>query len=153
MRSYASVVIGCTDCGRRASGKCVWRYNALDSLEFRQADPIEFGELIASRRLNAEEGSRNILTHTGWELEPFSWRAQGRNQSTLCHFLQAYSRSMGCGSAARGRNLSSRDISHGYENEWRAHGKCFTSNRLWWHIIIGWKPRTKPPIFIISFYY
>ena len=50
----------------------MWRYNALDSLEFRQADPVEFGELVASRGLNAEEGSRNILTHTGWELEPFS---------------------------------------------------------------------------------
>ena len=53
-------------------------YNALDSLEFKQADPVEFGELVASRWLNAEEGSRKILTHTGWELEPFSWRAQGR---------------------------------------------------------------------------
>ena len=47
-------------------------YNALDSLEFRQADPVEFGELVASRGLNAEEGSRKILTHTGWELKPFS---------------------------------------------------------------------------------
>ena len=50
----------------------MWEYNVLDSLEFRQADPVEFGELVASRGLNAEEGSRNILTHTGWELEPFS---------------------------------------------------------------------------------
>ena len=47
-------------------------YNALDSLEFRQADPVEFGELVASRGLNAEEGSRKTLTHTGWELKPFS---------------------------------------------------------------------------------
>ena len=31
---------------------------ALDSLEFRQADPVEFGELVASRGLNLEEGSR-----------------------------------------------------------------------------------------------
>ena len=72
MRPYVSVVAGCADCGRRASGKCVCRYNALDSLEFRQADAVEFGELVASRGLNAEEGSRKILTHTGWELEPFS---------------------------------------------------------------------------------
>ena len=72
MRPYASVDAGCADCWRRASGKCVWRYNALDSLEFRQADPVEFGELVASQGLNAEEGSRNILTHTGWELRPFS---------------------------------------------------------------------------------
>ena len=45
---------------------------ALDSLEFSQVDPVEFGELVASRELNAEEGSRKILTHTGWELKPFS---------------------------------------------------------------------------------
>ena len=51
---------------------CVWEYNALDSLEFRQADSVEFGELVASRGLNAEEGSRKILTHTGWELKSFS---------------------------------------------------------------------------------
>ena len=53
----------------------MWRYNALDSLEFRQADqadPVEFEELVASRELNAEEDSRKILTHTGWELRPFS---------------------------------------------------------------------------------
>ena len=72
MRLYASVDDGCADCWRRASGKCVWRYNALNSLEFRQADPVEFGELVASRGLNAEEGFRKILTHTGWELRPFS---------------------------------------------------------------------------------
>ena len=72
MRSYASVDDGCADCWRRASGMCVWRYNALNSLEFRQADPVEFGELVASRGLNAEEGSSKILTHTGWELKPFS---------------------------------------------------------------------------------
>ena len=47
-------------------------YNALDYLEFRQADPVEFGELVASRELNAEERSRKILTHTGWELKSFS---------------------------------------------------------------------------------
>ena len=29
----------------------------LNSLEFRQVDPIEFGELVASRELNVEEGS------------------------------------------------------------------------------------------------
>ena len=53
--------------------KCVCgECNALDSLEFRQVDPIEFGELVVSRELNAEEGSRKILTHTGWELKPFS---------------------------------------------------------------------------------
>ena len=45
---------------------------ALDSLEFRQADPVEFGELVASLGLNAEERYRKILTHTGWELMPFS---------------------------------------------------------------------------------
>ena len=53
--------------------KCVCgEYNAIDSLEFRQADPVEFGEFVTSRELNAEEGSRKILTHTGWELKPFS---------------------------------------------------------------------------------
>ena len=72
MRPYASVDAGCADCGRRASGACVWEYNALDSLEFRQADPVEFGELVASRGFNAEEGSRKILTYTSWELRPFS---------------------------------------------------------------------------------
>ena len=72
MRLYANVNDGCADCWRRASGKCVWRYNALHSLEFRQADPVEFGELVASRGLNAEEGSKKILTHTGWELRSFS---------------------------------------------------------------------------------
>ena len=65
MRPYVSVDAGCADCGRRASRACVWEYNALNSLEFRQADPVEFGELVASRGLNAEEGSRKILTHTG----------------------------------------------------------------------------------------
>ena len=45
---------------------------ALDSLEFRQANPVKFGELVASQGLNAEEGSRKILTHTGWKLKPFS---------------------------------------------------------------------------------
>ena len=40
MRLYASVDDGCADCWRRALGMCVWRYNALDSLEFRQADPV-----------------------------------------------------------------------------------------------------------------
>ena len=78
MRLYVSVDDSCADCWKCVSAKCVWRYNALDSLEFRQADPVEFGELVASRELNAEEVSRKILTHTGWELKPFSWRAQGR---------------------------------------------------------------------------
>ena len=31
---------------------------ALNSLEFRQADPVEFGELVASRELNLEEESK-----------------------------------------------------------------------------------------------
>ena len=53
-------------------GRACGEYNALDSLEFRQGDPVEFGELVASRGLNAEEGFRKILTHTGWELKPFS---------------------------------------------------------------------------------
>ena len=53
-------------------GRVCWEYNALNSLEFKQADPVEFGELVASRGFNAEEGSRKILTHTGWELKPFS---------------------------------------------------------------------------------
>lgn len=44
----------------------------LDSLEFRQGDPVEFGELVASRGLNVEGGSRRSLAHTGWELESFS---------------------------------------------------------------------------------
>ena len=30
---------------------------ALDSLEFRQADPVEFGKFVASRGLNLKEGS------------------------------------------------------------------------------------------------
>ena len=41
----------------------------LHSLEFRQADPVEFAELIVSQGLNIEEGSRRTPTHTGWELE------------------------------------------------------------------------------------
>ena len=45
---------------------------ALNSLEFRQADRVEFGELVASRELNVEEKSRKILTHTGWKLKSFS---------------------------------------------------------------------------------
>ena len=47
-------------------------YNILNSLEFRQGDPVEFGELVANQGLNAEEGSRKIPTHTDWELRPFS---------------------------------------------------------------------------------
>ena len=38
---------------------------ALNSLEFWQADPVEFEELVASRELNFEEGSRRNPTHTG----------------------------------------------------------------------------------------
>ena len=68
MSSYTSVDDGCADCWRRACGE----YNALDSLDFRQADSVEFGELVASRELNAEEGPRKILMHTGWEMKPFS---------------------------------------------------------------------------------
>ena len=45
---------------------------ALDSLEFSQADPVEFGELVASQEFNFEKRSRRNPTHTGWELEPFS---------------------------------------------------------------------------------
>ena len=36
----------------------------LNSLEFRQVDPVEFGELVASRGLNIEEGSRRSPSHT-----------------------------------------------------------------------------------------
>ena len=50
----------------------------LNSLEFRQADPVEFGEFVVSRELNVEEESRRSPTHTGWELKPLSRRAQGR---------------------------------------------------------------------------
>ena len=53
--------------------ECVYgEYNALNFLEFRQGDPVEFGELVPSQGLNDEEGSRKILTHTGWELRSFS---------------------------------------------------------------------------------
>ena len=63
---YASVDDGCANCWRRASGACVWgNIMALDFLEFRQADPVEFGELVASRGLNLEKGSRRNPTHTG----------------------------------------------------------------------------------------
>ena len=37
---------------------------ALNSLEFRQADPVEFGGLVASRGFNVEEGFRRNPTHT-----------------------------------------------------------------------------------------
>ena len=46
-------------------GRVCWEYNALNSLEFKQADPVEFGELVASRGLNLEKGSRRNPTHTG----------------------------------------------------------------------------------------
>ena len=72
-------------------------YNVLDSLEFRQVDPVEFGELVASRELNAEEGFRKILTHTGWELRPFSLKYKLCNPrggvnwviNNLCNIIQA----------------------------------------------------------------
>ena len=59
MRLYTSVDDGCADCWRHASRACVWGNTmALNSLEFRQADPVEFGELVASRGLNLEEEFR-----------------------------------------------------------------------------------------------
>lgn len=59
----------------------------LDSLEFRQGDLVEFGELVASQGLNVEEGSRLAL-HTlvgNWSRSPYEPKA-GRNQSILCYF-------------------------------------------------------------------
>ena len=44
----------------------------LNVLRFRQANPIEFGEFVASQGLNIEKGSRRNLTHTSWELKLFS---------------------------------------------------------------------------------
>ena len=32
----------------------------LDFLEFRQANPVEFGELVASRGLNVEEETKRV---------------------------------------------------------------------------------------------
>ncbi|KAL6180260.1 hypothetical protein ACLB2K_046924 [Fragaria x ananassa] len=51
-------------------------------LEFRQADPVEFGELVASRGLNAEEGTRPSLHKLVgiWSRSPDEPKA-GRNQS------------------------------------------------------------------------
>ncbi|KAL6175344.1 hypothetical protein ACLB2K_051985 [Fragaria x ananassa] len=51
-------------------------------LEFRQADPVEFGELVAGRGLNAEEGTRpSIHKLVGvWSRSPDEPKA-GRNQS------------------------------------------------------------------------
>ncbi|KAL6224896.1 hypothetical protein ACLB2K_003751 [Fragaria x ananassa] len=51
-------------------------------LEFRQADPVEFGELVAGRGLNAEEGTRPSLHKLVgvWSRSPDEPKA-GRNQS------------------------------------------------------------------------
>lgn len=37
---------------------CVGNTIILDPLEFRQADSIEFGELVASQELDIEKGSK-----------------------------------------------------------------------------------------------
>ena len=49
--------------------------------EFRQADPVEFGELVASRGLDAEEGIRPSLHKLVgvWSRSPDEPKA-GRNQ-------------------------------------------------------------------------
>ncbi|KAL6184757.1 hypothetical protein ACLB2K_046157 [Fragaria x ananassa] len=51
-------------------------------LEFRQVDPVEFGELVAGRGLNAEEGTRPSLHKLVgvWSRSPDEPKA-GRNQS------------------------------------------------------------------------
>ncbi|KAL6181229.1 hypothetical protein ACLB2K_047884 [Fragaria x ananassa] len=51
-------------------------------LEFKQADPVEFGELVAGRGLNAEEGTRPSLHKLVgvWSQSPDEPKA-GRNQS------------------------------------------------------------------------
>ncbi|KAL6218496.1 hypothetical protein ACLB2K_011706 [Fragaria x ananassa] len=51
-------------------------------LEFRQADPVEFGELVASRGLNAEEGTRPSLHKlVGVWSRSLDEPKAGRNQS------------------------------------------------------------------------
>lgn len=37
----------------------------LDSLEYKQGDPVELRDLVASQRLNVEKGSRQSPTHNG----------------------------------------------------------------------------------------
>ncbi|KAL6221691.1 hypothetical protein ACLB2K_005086 [Fragaria x ananassa] len=68
--------------GRRARPIKECRGIRAVPLEFRQADPVEFGELVAGRGLNAEEGTRPSLHKLVgvWSRSPDEPKA-GRNQS------------------------------------------------------------------------
>ena len=44
-------------------GRACGEYNGPRFFGVQQGDPIEFGELVASRALNLEEGSRRNHTH------------------------------------------------------------------------------------------
>ncbi|KAL6131304.1 hypothetical protein ACLB2K_069680 [Fragaria x ananassa] len=68
-------------CGLRSKTKECRSIRAVP-LKFRQADPVEFGELVAGRGLNAEEGTRPSLHKLVgvWSRSPDEPKA-GRNQS------------------------------------------------------------------------
>lgn len=57
---------------------------ALEPLEFRQANPVEFGEFVISRKLNIKEWTKPTITHWLWTGIVLLMRSRQTKTSRYC---------------------------------------------------------------------